>query len=271
MVKKKTEMKSINMLPGINKCEYDAQRGLIEVDWNEGRGSELYLPVNHRVQWFLSYCSENNLTPMIDESEIHFYPEMQLVTATVRIYINGELRSTSIASKWIDGTDPYNLSGIVQSAATAAKGRALANMGFSSLACAPNEEGDGIPVDAGFKMVRDANNPMLFHYSLPQEMPQNTASQEMPQNAAPQEMPQNTAPQGMPQVRGVMADEGAGPAMTVEQARLYRCPIGKYKGLTMAEIMGQNERIVKYYAANASIPELAVAAQEILKAAHLSW
>lgn len=266
MVKEKSEMKSINMLPGINKCEYDAQRGLIEVDWNEGRGSELYLPVNHRVQWFLSYCSENNLTPMIDESEIHFYPEMQLVTATVRIYINGELRSTSIASKWMDGSDPYNLSSIVQSAATAAKGRALANMGFSSLACAPSEEGDGIPVDAGFKMVRDASNPMLFH-SFPQGMPQDFVSQGMPQNSMPQGMPQNS----MPQTQATTGYEGSAPVMSIDQARLYRCPIGKYKGLTMAEIMGQNEQIVRYYAANASIPELAVAAQEILKAAHLSW
>ena len=130
----------------IRACSYNASANMIEVSYEDKK--ELYLEVKYRVLWFLTYCQEHGLTGLIDDSDVRYLPDAQMLVATTVIYIDGAVVGKSTAGIPYAAGDQIRA---VQMAATAAKGRALANAGFGTVSYS-SEDGD-IPCDAGIPFV----------------------------------------------------------------------------------------------------------------------
>ena len=106
-----------------------------------------YLLVPDRVTWFNAYCQENGIKGVIDDSQIEFYPEKNLVKAICVIKMDGEEVARSCGSGVFRDGEDVIFRKAIECAATSAKGRALANAGFGSN-MATGDEPEQTPVDA---------------------------------------------------------------------------------------------------------------------------
>lgn len=106
---------------------------LIDVSYPDGR-TEKYLPVAARVMWALAWAEEKEVALTIDEEENFYDALSKQMVSTCAVRINGEVVSRVSAGKHFDPEHMQTYTPI-QDACTAAKGRALANMGFSTAAC----------------------------------------------------------------------------------------------------------------------------------------
>ena len=217
---------------------FKPEEHLIKVNYSDGSPDELYLEVKFRVEWFNTWCEEHNVVGIIDESQYQIHPELNLVVVTCKVFTedraNGcpaKLEAAASAGASVFPGDVTELTKAVQTAATSAKGRALADAGFSTAmatARIPSESGEPIPVDSGIRFVRDAGNPLLFTRVNENETHADTNGNAQP--AAP------------------ATDAKAG--MTLQDARLVVVPIGKYKGKKLFEVMAEDANTVKWYASD---------------------
>lgn len=132
---KKKEIVAKAAAVGYRRCSYNPADDAYVADLDGFRGEAnnkaVNLYVNGRVKWFLTYCEENGIKGRIEESDVAILPEFpRLMMVTSRIYMNDELVADGIAGAIINPEDP-NCAVVVQSCATKAKGRALANAGFN--------------------------------------------------------------------------------------------------------------------------------------------
>jgi hypothetical protein len=113
---------------------FDPVSHLITINQNTDRQC-LYLETQWRVQWFNTFCQEHNLNAVIDDSSIQLVgtSPLQMWYAVAVIFINGEEVSRSASTaRFVDPETGYLDPWAAQTAATSAKGRALANLGFST-------------------------------------------------------------------------------------------------------------------------------------------
>lgn len=132
---KKKEIVAKAAAVGYRQCSYNPADDAYVADLDGFRGEAnnkaVNLYVNGRVKWFLTYCEENDIKGRIEEADVTILPEFpRLMMVTSRIYMNDELVADGIAGAIINPEDP-NCAVVVQSCATKAKGRALANAGFN--------------------------------------------------------------------------------------------------------------------------------------------
>ena len=93
---------------------------------------ELYLPAGARLKWFQTYCQENGLKYRIDESEAEYIPSLSCIKATCHVWLNGEEVASSSAGYYLDKSAPRDeVQKAFQTAATTARGRTLALLGFN--------------------------------------------------------------------------------------------------------------------------------------------
>ena len=128
-----------------------------------GMNGELqsYLEVKYRIEWFNQYCAENDIKGVIDESDIKYLEQVKMFVATRKIYMDDKLVATGIGGKMVDG-DITSMNMIIQSAATIAKGRALANCGFGTAMCANNESGENTKENHWEKSLQLISNILIL-------------------------------------------------------------------------------------------------------------
>lgn len=247
----------------LRACAYNPDKDVITITNEETHAVEQYLEVKYRMLWFHQYCAENNINGIVDEANICFIPEANLAYVTCKIYMNGELAATGIAG----GTLQDNRSGI-QNIATAAKGRALANLGFGTITATSSfGSGEAFPVDSGVPGETSKVPTMAFDRStrtytaIGSNGQNNTMLQNTPTPAQPSSiMPFNPASSALPQRQtGAMS-------MTLDQARTTIMPGGEFKGKTLAEIAGIQPNLIAWLAGDSYTGNMSVhaAAQTIL-------
>ena len=122
------------IVPLLNSVKgFEPASMLIDVSYPDGR-TEKYLPVAARVMWALAWAEEKEVMLTIDEEENYYDAASKQMVSTCAVRINGEVVSRVSAGKYFDPEHMQTFTPI-QDACTAAKGRALANMGFSTAAC----------------------------------------------------------------------------------------------------------------------------------------
>lgn len=258
-------MQEKNSQTTIRACSYKPEEDLILLTYEENGREELYLEVKYRVKWFHQYCLENNLSGFIDDSEVLYIPEAQMFLATASVYIDNTLVGKSSAGVPYSANNPNASKVAIQTAATCAKGRALANAGFGTINCAM-EEGDRFPCDSGIKITTDnivsnPENPMEVTFLAPVDGKANDpVSNRQPSDTKAK--PEPVSPQNK-------TEEAPAVSMTLEEAKAYMIPIGTHKGKSLGEVLAIDPGIIKFYAGdrfqNAKLPQLKVAAQIIAR------
>lgn len=259
------------------KCSYDPMQDLIDVTYDNDKHSA-YLQVPHRLIWFATYCAEKGFTGFVDDGDVKYIPELALMQATASVFINGTMVGRSSAGCAITAGDYESINNAIQTAATRAKGRALANAGFGTPPTMeggnPAEDGNNYPCDGGIPFqypqmvvnngqvvqnpVMPPVNPMPYAgNSAPAPNP--TSTQAPPASSFPFGQQQMQMPQSAPQQPIGVA------GMTLEQAKAFVIPSGRMKGKTMGEL---DIDTVKWYAEkckSVNNPNLIVAAKLVLE------
>ena len=281
------------------KCSYDPMQDLIDVTYDNDKHSA-YLQVPHRLIWFATYCAEKGFTGFVDDGDVKYIPELALMQATASVFINGTMVGRSSAGCAITAGDYESINNAIQTAATRAKGRALANAGFGTPPTMeggnPAEDGNNYPCDGGIpfqypQMVVNngqvVQNPVMpprqpdavcrklctrtqsdSHsgsacFVLPLRTAADADASVCPQQPAmtyPQQPPMAARQQQAP-VQQPIGVAG----MTLEQAKAFVIPSGRMKGKTMGEL---DIDTVKWYAEkckSVNNPNLIVAAKLVLE------
>lgn len=227
-------------------CSYDPANDLIPVSYGDrdGSGDEMYLEVKFRELWFRTYCSENGLEGCIDASLLTVVSmgDRCLVTSTASVSIGGTVQASMSAAKFIAPGDSDG----IQSTVTMAVGRALKEAGFGSVSARRSETGAFYPVDAGFRMVRDAENRSEFIKTPVQSA---KSAKPAPSPVRKPAEPQTRTVTPPPQRTGKSYD-----SIPLSDAYQCVCPVGRHMGKSISEIMGEDPQAVEWYSEKYKIP-----------------
>lgn len=253
---KKKEIVAKAAAVGYRRCSYNPADDAYVADLDGFRGEAnnkaVNLYVNGRVKWFLTYCEENGVKGRIEEADVTILPEFpRLMMVTSRIYMNDELVADGIAGAIINPEDP-NCAVVVQSCATKAKGRALANAGFNlngiedaSDLVAP-DTGVRLPtyMISGGQIVANPDNPVdaTFVAANDDRLPFEEAFSSPAAGTAPE-----TTPEPAPVPRAAPKKESKKP-MTLAEAQAFVIPMGTAKGKTVGEAALTNIGVLRFYA-----------------------
>lgn len=243
----------------LRKCNgFDPLNKMIPYTFENGM-TTWYMPVADRVAWFLNYCSENNLTPLIDESDAKISIESKTVLSVCKIYINGAIASTGICGRFFDINNPENINSVVQTACTIAKGRALSNMGFGATQGSESESGAPFPPEMGVEVKNIGDEPMECPF-LDAAAPVNSVPDLPHPPAQPASSP--AAPMKTTNMQPV--------PQTLEEAKAYVVSVGINKGKTLGElcVLSDGMKNIDFYANKYSGRDegLKIAARLILEA-----
>lgn len=226
------EKERVNIRP----CDYEPINDMITVSYGENRPEEAYLEVKYRLYWFILYCKENNIPYSIDESRYEFRPEIGngIVCATVKIRMgDSEFASSASVALMKDSGDEgsssareYN-SHALQTAETIARGRALANAGFGTVAAgSADENGELFPADSGVKLERDPANPLVFRKTVSRSAENAQLEKE--------------------------SDEAFDVvALKLVNARNFIVPMGSHKGEPLYQVMATDPGTVRWWSTDA--------------------
>ncbi len=230
-------------------CHYEPKEDLIRLTQEVGgaKSETLYLEVRNRVLWFNEYLHETKQNGYIDDSEIRFIPEANMLVATATVYINGEIAGRASVGRTPDPNDHQ----LVASMCTQAKGRALSNAGFGTVDCGVPENAPlaEAPVPAGNGAGLDAPESGDTSVDAPKKRGRKPKAEHPP--VEPADTPATVA-------TGIT---------TLEEALNYQMPFGPYKGQTMGMLRVQNPNTLQFYASdefsNDRYPEIQQAAKII--------
>lgn len=226
----------------VRECSYDPSADLIPVNYGDRDGTdEMYLEVKFREVWFQTYCKETGVDGCIDASQLSVTPmgDRCLVTSTASVSIGGVLQSRMSAARFIEPGDSDG----IQSTVTMAVGRALKEAGFGSVNARKVETGPFYPVDAGFRMVRNAETPQEFVRTPAPVAAQNPA----PSRPAP-EPPKRPVTAFVPKTMDDYEN------IPLSDAYQCVCPVGRHLGKSVSEIMGEDPHAVEWFSEKYKIP-----------------
>ena len=228
---------NMSIINGLNKVDgFDPSAFLRRLTGENGE-EQFYLDVKYRKLWFRLMHPEGKITKRIIKLENEF------AIIESRIYLNRNdaedtYISCAFAQRWRKEDDAYGLK-YVETAETAAVGRALADAGFGIQFSEPGEEQDRSLVDA------------------PVTLPDNGLSEEMVQDESeeeiPDEVPQSTERQKKASEQKKTEWDASMPVeelmqkMSLEDAKNYLIPIGAYKGKTLGELCVEKPGAINWY------------------------
>lgn len=131
---------------------FDPSRYLSAFVYDNGT-QESYLEVKYRVMWAQCWAMEHRVNLQILEQDVTFVPELRMLFATCIIKIDDVEAARGTAGRYVP-EDVSGMNSVVQSVATCAKGRALANLGFGTLNCSVSEVGDNLPPESGMSIPK---------------------------------------------------------------------------------------------------------------------
>ena len=134
----------------LRKCSFVPKDHLINLNKDDpAKPPRLYMTVEWRVYWLQIWCQENGMRYLIEERPVELIPGTTFIQSHCTVYIDGEPAGHGIGGINLNGIKGNDYA--VQSCATIAKGRALANAGFGSVfsSTLDSENGADIPCDSG--------------------------------------------------------------------------------------------------------------------------
>ena len=237
----------------LRKCSFEPQNHLINLESDPNRKPRLYLTVEWRVYWLQLWCKENGKGFLIEEQPVEPVPGTSFIQSRCSVYIDGEPAGHGIGGINLNGSKGGDY--CIQSCATIAKGRALANAGFGSVfsSALDSENGAEIPCDGG--MGTD------FFVFTPQQLGPtagNAAFSQVPNSnpevkfaAALQSSAPAFAPDfpEQPSRRATVIPESGNAPRTREEALQYTVPMkGEWFGHPLGEVLAKSPKDVQFYA-----------------------
>lgn len=212
----------------VRQCRsYDPSLNLEKIPgYKDGDPEQDYLGVQQRKIWYLLWCQENGCEPCIQVSGVSMVGEFLQVSA--KVLIDGKVVGQDIA-----GIPARSASGdprIIQTLATQATGRALADAGFGTLFCNKRSEiGDELPCDGGVtppEQQKPAEKPAA---------PRKRASAQPRQSPTEEkkEAPERRNRYAVPQTNAPIADA----SMSFEEASNFVVQTGGvFDGMTLSQL-----------------------------------
>ena len=228
---------NMSIINGLNKVDgFDPSAFLRRLTGENGE-EQFYLDVKYRKLWFRLMHPEGKITKRIIKLENEF------AIIESRVYLNRNdaedaYISCAFAQRWRKEDDAYGLK-YVETAETAAVGRALADAGFGIQFSELGEEQDRSLVDAPVTIPDSGLSEEMEQDELEEELPD-----EMPQAA---EMQKKASEQKKAEWDASMPVEELMQKMSLEDAKNYLIPIGAYKGKTLGELCVEKPGAINWY------------------------
>ena len=240
----------------LRKCSFEPKAHLINLESDPNKKPRLYLTVEWRVYWFQTWCQENDKGYLIEERPVEIVPGTNFIQSCCTVYIDGEAAGHGMGGINLNGSKGGDY--CIQSCATIAKGRALANAGFGSVfsSALDSENGADIPCDGGMgtdffvfkpqQLGPTAGNPITGNNQpTPVEDPK----------AKPEKMQQPSSPIFPPAymeqpLRKATSIPGTGDApKTRDEALKFIVPMkGEWFGHPLGEVLAKSPKDVHFYA-----------------------
>ena len=246
-------VRNMEIINALNRVEgFDPSAFLRKLAGENGE-EQWYLDVKYRKLWFRLMYPEGKITKRIVKLENDF------AIIESKVYLNRNdpedaFVSCAFAQRWRKDDDGYGLK-YVETAETAAVGRALADAGFGIQFSEPGEDRDNSLVDspvtipsasaAGSKTQSNtAGNPTSDGTT-------NTTVPDEQDEELPETLPKPAASGGSKKesrkLDESMSEEELMKTMTLEDAKAYVIPVGAYKGKTLGELCIEKPGAVSWY------------------------
>ena len=248
----------------LRKCSFNPKEHLINLENDPNKTPRLYLTVEWRVYWMQVWCQENGKKFAIKERPVELLPGTNYIQTSCSVLIEGEESSEGIGGINLAGAKGGDYS--IQSCATIAKGRALANAGFGSVfsSALDSENGADVPCDGGmgtnffvFKpqfLGPNAGNPLSGQAPAPapaQPAPAPApAPVQQPAAQQPNMTPQPFAPAFTEQPARKATEvpaTGNAPKTREEALNFIVTMKGTWYGHPLSEVMAKSPKDVKWY------------------------
>lgn len=221
------------IINNLNKVEgFDPSLFLRKLTSDTGE-EQLYLDVKYRKLWFRLKYPNGKITKKVVKLE----PDYAVIECRVYLDRNDPEEncvSCALAQRWKKDDDIYGLR-YVETAETAAAGRALADAGFGMQFSEPGEEQDTNPVDSPVTMPGDS-------WEVPDD---EGASAEKKKS---EEKPKKTVEKPKKDLQESMPVEDLMRIMSLEDAKKYIVPFGEFKGKTLEEVSLKEPKSINWYA-----------------------
>lgn len=231
-----TMASNMTVINSLNKVEGFEPADFLRRLAGENGEEQFYLDVKYRKLWFRLLHPEGKITKRIIRLENDF----AIIESKVYLHRNDPedaYVSCAFAQRWRKDEDAYGLK-YVETAETAAVGRALADAGFGIQFSEPGEERDASLVDAPVTMPEAASA------SIPDE-----ADEELPEEKT---IEKGNTVQKATRAKGKEPDESMSVeelmrVMSLKEAKNYVIPIGAYKGKTLGELCVEKPGAINWY------------------------
>ena len=240
----------------LRKCSFEPKDHLINLESDAGRKPRLYLTVEWRVYWFQTWCQENGKAYLIEERPVEIIPGTGFIQSCCTVYIDGEAAGHGIGGINLNGSRGGDY--CIQSCATIAKGRALANAGFGSVfsSALDSENGADIPCDGGMgtdffvftpqQLGPASGNPATIGFQTAPSAIQSAASEQNLMNPSP--VFAGSVSEQPPRKATAVPGTGNIPT-TREEALRYVVPMkGEWFGHPLGEVLAKSPKDVHFYA-----------------------
>ena len=238
-----TMEKNMAVINGLNAVEGFDPAAFLRKLQSEAGEEQFYLDVKYRKLWFRLKYPLGKIAKRIIKLEKDY------AIIESRIYLDrndpeDNYISCAMAQRWRTEDDSYGKK-YVESAETAAVGRALADAGFGIQFAKPGEERDPNPVDAPVTVPKTNENdlPPEDDEPLPEEpVPQQkkvsgeVGSEKSSQKGSKKE-----------ELSEHMSVEELTKKMTLDDAKAYIIPMGVYKGKTIGELCLEKPSALTWY------------------------
>ena len=251
---------NMSIINNLNKVEgFDPSIFLRKLSSDTGE-EQLYLDVKYRKLWFRLKYPNGKITKNLVKLE----PEYAVIECKVYLDRNDPedaYVSCAFAQRWRKDDDIYGLR-YVETAETAAAGRALADAGFGIQFAEPGEEQDVNPVDSPVTM------PAGGSWEVPEEETVVEEKKKTMTNKSAGKAPKSEGKEPV-KLQESMAVDDLMKIMSLEDAKKYIVPFGEFKGQSMGDVCLKNPKslnwFVEGYSGNRNI--LRASAKLLLEAA----
>lgn len=239
-----TMTNNMAIINGLNAVEGFDPAAFLRKLQSEAGEEQLYLDVKYRKLWFRLKYPLGKITKRIIKLENDY------AIIESRVYLDrndpeDSYISCAMAQRWRTEDDAYGKK-YVESAETAAVGRALADAGFGIQFSEPGEERDPNPVDAPVTLPRVDENELPTEEDAPlPEEPTAPQMQKTSDNSRSEKSNARTEKkQGLSEDMSV---EELTKKMTLDDAKAYIIPMGFYKGKTMGDLCLEKPSALSWY------------------------
>ena len=231
---------NMSMINGLNKVEgFDPSAFLRKLVGENGE-EQFYLDVKYRKLWFRLMHPEGKITKRIVKLENDF----AIIESKVYLHRNDPVDayiSCAFAQRWRKDDDSYGLK-YVETAETAAVGRALADAGFGIQFSEPGEDQDSSLVDAPVTIPDGTTAAHVIQDEIDEELPEGM----LESDAKEQKEPLNNNKKGK-KLDESMSVEELLKVMSLNDAKNYVIPIGAFKGKTLGELCLEKPSALSWY------------------------